>query len=324
MTATKRKTARDRRGPEAIGSIVKRYRKRDRQYTYSLRVRAYGERYWVPLGTEREGSERRPSPGPPARDRCPHRPRGLAPAEHLRARPAREEPGLPRVRQRLAQALPTDSRRVDRRQGRVLPQPPSPAVSAHVPAGRDRLRRAVRVRREQVGAQRGDRVGARGRRHGPRCKRPSTTDAQPADDQHVTRSGRARALGRGEARTPAEQPGSRPRAAPEGDTAQGKLPRSRRVAGADRGGIGDRRSGLARDPCARTASPQDAASRAAVERDRRRARSGREHGHLAGRAIPQRGTRLPVARSSPRSDVPGFATPRCATSILATLTSPTA
>jgi len=55
MTATKRKTARDRRGPEAIGSIVKRYRKRDRQYTYSLRVRAYGERYWVPLGTEREG-----------------------------------------------------------------------------------------------------------------------------------------------------------------------------------------------------------------------------------------------------------------------------
>jgi integrase len=45
----------DKPGPEAIGSIVKRYRKRDRQYTYGLRVRAYGERFWVPLGTEREG-----------------------------------------------------------------------------------------------------------------------------------------------------------------------------------------------------------------------------------------------------------------------------
>jgi integrase len=44
-----------RRGPEASGAIVKRYRKRDRQHTYGLRVRAYGERYWVPLGTEREG-----------------------------------------------------------------------------------------------------------------------------------------------------------------------------------------------------------------------------------------------------------------------------
>jgi len=42
----------DRRGPEAIGSIVKRYRKRDGQYTYGLRIRAYGERYWVPLGTQ--------------------------------------------------------------------------------------------------------------------------------------------------------------------------------------------------------------------------------------------------------------------------------
>ena len=55
MTAKHRKPAPDRRGPEAIGSIVKRYRKRDQQYTYGLRVRAYGGRYWVPLGTEREG-----------------------------------------------------------------------------------------------------------------------------------------------------------------------------------------------------------------------------------------------------------------------------
>ncbi len=44
-----------RPGPEAIGSIVKRYRKHDRQYTYGLRMRAYGDRYWIPLGTEREG-----------------------------------------------------------------------------------------------------------------------------------------------------------------------------------------------------------------------------------------------------------------------------
>jgi integrase len=44
----------------ANGTIVKRYRKRDQQYTYGLRIRAYGQRYWVPLGTEREGwNERR-------------------------------------------------------------------------------------------------------------------------------------------------------------------------------------------------------------------------------------------------------------------------
>jgi integrase len=45
----------DRPGPDAIGTIVKRYRKRDKQYVFGLRVRAYGERHWVPLGTEREG-----------------------------------------------------------------------------------------------------------------------------------------------------------------------------------------------------------------------------------------------------------------------------
>ncbi len=43
------------RGAAPVGSIVKRYRARDRQYTYGLRVRAYGDRYWIPLGTEREG-----------------------------------------------------------------------------------------------------------------------------------------------------------------------------------------------------------------------------------------------------------------------------
>jgi integrase len=55
MIAKNRKSAPDRRGPEAVGSIVKRYRKRDRQFAYGLRIRAYGERYWVALGTEREG-----------------------------------------------------------------------------------------------------------------------------------------------------------------------------------------------------------------------------------------------------------------------------
>src|ERR1700756_2402264 len=45
----------DKPGPEAVGAIIKRYRKRDRQFTYGLRIRAYGERFWVPLGTEREG-----------------------------------------------------------------------------------------------------------------------------------------------------------------------------------------------------------------------------------------------------------------------------
>jgi integrase len=55
MTVRKGSAASDRPGPAAVGSIVKRYRKRDRQHVYGLRVRAYGERYWVPLGTEREG-----------------------------------------------------------------------------------------------------------------------------------------------------------------------------------------------------------------------------------------------------------------------------
>jgi integrase len=55
MTSQHRKGPADRRGPQALGSIVKRYRKRDRQYAYGLRIRAYGKRYWVPLGTEREG-----------------------------------------------------------------------------------------------------------------------------------------------------------------------------------------------------------------------------------------------------------------------------
>ncbi len=55
MTAENRKHAPNRRGPEAIGAVVKRYRKRDRQYTYALRMRADGEKHWVPLGTEREG-----------------------------------------------------------------------------------------------------------------------------------------------------------------------------------------------------------------------------------------------------------------------------
>jgi integrase len=45
----------DRPRPEALGSIVKRYRRRDRQFSYGLRIRAYGERYWIPFGTEREG-----------------------------------------------------------------------------------------------------------------------------------------------------------------------------------------------------------------------------------------------------------------------------
>jgi integrase len=55
MTPKNGKPPAIRRGPEVTGAIVKRYRKRDRQYAYGLRIRAYGERCWVPLGTEREG-----------------------------------------------------------------------------------------------------------------------------------------------------------------------------------------------------------------------------------------------------------------------------
>ena len=42
-------------GSDAGGAIVKRYRKRDRQFIYGLRIRFQGQRVWVPLGTEREG-----------------------------------------------------------------------------------------------------------------------------------------------------------------------------------------------------------------------------------------------------------------------------
>jgi integrase len=44
-----------RPGPDVTGAVVKRYRKRDRQHVYGLRMRAYGEKHWIPLGTEREG-----------------------------------------------------------------------------------------------------------------------------------------------------------------------------------------------------------------------------------------------------------------------------
>jgi integrase len=43
------------RPTKAGGTIVKRFRKRDQQYVYGLKIRAYGQRYWVPLGTERDG-----------------------------------------------------------------------------------------------------------------------------------------------------------------------------------------------------------------------------------------------------------------------------
>ena len=55
MTAHNGNPLPDRPGPEATGSIVKRYGKRDRQYTFALRMRAYGDKHWVPLGTERDG-----------------------------------------------------------------------------------------------------------------------------------------------------------------------------------------------------------------------------------------------------------------------------
>jgi len=48
-------TAGDKPGPQAIGAIVKRYRKGDQEHTYGLRISAYGRRHWIPLGTEREG-----------------------------------------------------------------------------------------------------------------------------------------------------------------------------------------------------------------------------------------------------------------------------
>lgn len=45
MTAKKRTPAPKRSGPEATGAVIKRYRKRDRQHVYGLRLRVNGERY---------------------------------------------------------------------------------------------------------------------------------------------------------------------------------------------------------------------------------------------------------------------------------------
>ena len=71
--------------------------------------------YWVPLGTEREGwndvraADRRDEIAALVR-------RGAwRPAEHVRTRSAREEPGLSRVLKRLAQPLPTDRQAAHRR-----------------------------------------------------------------------------------------------------------------------------------------------------------------------------------------------------------------
>ena len=55
MAAENRNPASNRAGRKLTGAVVKRYRKRDRQHLYGLRLRAYGERYWIPLGSEREG-----------------------------------------------------------------------------------------------------------------------------------------------------------------------------------------------------------------------------------------------------------------------------
>lgn len=107
MTAQNRRALADRRGPEAGGSIVKRYRKRDRQYTYGLRIRAYGGRHWVPLGTEREGwndvraADRRDEIADLVR-------RGAWRPPNTFELDPREGSRLSRVRERLAQALPTN------------------------------------------------------------------------------------------------------------------------------------------------------------------------------------------------------------------------
>jgi integrase len=55
MTPDSAEPAATRPGPQITGAIVKRYRKLDKQFSYGLRFRAYGEKHWIPLGTEREG-----------------------------------------------------------------------------------------------------------------------------------------------------------------------------------------------------------------------------------------------------------------------------
>src|SRR5450755_1680132 len=134
MTPTNRNPAQERRGPAAIGSIVKRYRKRDGQHTYGLRIRAYGERHWVALGTEREGwndvraADRRDETTALIR-------RGVwRPPNTFELDPREKNPGFHEFASDWLKRYRRTVGRIHRRHGRVHAQPPSAAVPAHLSA----------------------------------------------------------------------------------------------------------------------------------------------------------------------------------------------
>ncbi len=209
MTPTNRKPAQERRRPAAIGSIALP----QARPAVHLRL-AHPRLRRASLGAARyrAGRLERPKSGRPSRrDRRDDPSRRLAPAKRVRARSPRAEPRLSRVRKRLAEARPANGGRIDRRHRRIHAQPPPAAVPAHLPAGRDRLRRALGVRRAQARAKRGGRGSARSWRH---CSGRAGSAAAPAQlphDQHDARPHRPHSQGCRKARPAAEQPGKRPR-----------------------------------------------------------------------------------------------------------------
>ncbi len=153
MTTQNRETLAHRRGPQAVGSIVKRYRERDRQYTYGLRIRAYGERYWVPLGTEREGwndvraADRRDEIAALIS-------RGAwRPPNAFELDPREKNPGCHEFAGDWLKRYRRIVQTADGRPRRVPTQPSQPPVPARLPDRRDRLRRPFGVRRAQTRAQ---------------------------------------------------------------------------------------------------------------------------------------------------------------------------
>ena len=313
MTAKNRNSAPERRGPEAVGSIVKRYRKRDGQYTYGLRIRAYGERYWVPLGTEREGwndvraADRRDEITALIR-------RGAwRPPNTFELDPREKNPGFHEFASDWLKRYRRTVDRIHRRHRRVHAQPPPAAVPAHLPARRDRLRRAVGVRRAQARAKRGDRGSARSRRHAPgRSGRPRRALSPRTINMTLDLTARIfnDAVKRG---LLPSNPGERPRPPTEGDAAKGELPRGGRAARADRGG--SRRS-TSRSRRRRSRAPSWRGRCAAMAGPGRRSppssASPRPQPSGSPGGTTETGTRALAGRSSRRSAAPAFATARCA------------
>ena len=200
----------ERPGPDAIGAIVKRYRKRDQQYTYGLRIRAYGERYWVPLGTEREGwndvraADRRDEIAALIR-------RGVwRPPNAFELDPREQDPGLHEFASDwLARYRRTVRPRTAESAEYLLRRHLLPYLHPYR-LERDRLRAAVELRRQEARAERGGLRRARRGDHPTRPARARAARARPADDQHDAGTARGDSERRGQTWADPGQPRRRP------------------------------------------------------------------------------------------------------------------